>query len=79
MKTFGKAFWAGAVERAVKTAAQGLVLVLGGDAANVLHLDAKTVLGGIVGGFLLSLATSVASAPVGPADSPSLVQQTPGT
>lgn len=67
------AFWKEALERAVKTAGQGLVLVLGGDAANVLHLDVKTVLGGLIGGFVISIATSIASAPIGPSGTPSTV------
>lgn len=68
-----RAFWKEAFERAVKTAGQGLALVLTGDAVNVLHLDYKTVLGGLLGGFVLSIATSIASAPIGPADTPSTV------
>lgn len=60
------AFWVGAVDRAVKSFAQALLLMWGGDAAfNVLEIDVKGALGVAVGAAALSLLTSLVSAPVG--------------
>lgn len=73
-RTYGRNFWRQAAERAVKTAGQVYLLAIGGDAANVLHLHVKEALGAIFGGALLSLATSIATAPVGQPDSPSAVK-----
>lgn len=72
-RTYGRNFWRQAVERAVKTAAQALALALGGDAANWIDLDPAQVAVAIVGGFILSMATSIATAPVGQLDDPSAV------
>lgn len=52
-------------ERAVKTAAQTAVTVLGADQLNVLHVDWETVLGLSGGAALLSVLTSLASLGVG--------------
>lgn len=75
-RTYGRNFWRQAFERAVKTAAQAGVLALGADAGNVLpgviHRP-SILLYAIGGGFLVSLVTSVATAPVGPSDTPSTV------
>jgi len=61
------------VERAVKTAAQAALLVIGADQANVLTLDWQNVAGFAGGGFVLSVLTSLASLPFGPAGSASVV------
>lgn len=74
-RTFGKNFWRQALERAVKTAAQTLALALGGDAVNWVNLDAGRIAVAIIGGFVLSLATSIATAPVGQPDDPSAVSR----
>jgi hypothetical protein len=73
------AFWRGATERALKTVAQVLVLLLAGDGTNVLAVDWWTVGGAVGGAVLLSLATSVLSSAsgIGPAGSPSLVDDQP--
>jgi hypothetical protein len=68
------AFWAAALERAVKTAAQSLLLVLGVGAATPADIDWKEALLGAGMGFLLSLLTSIASAGVGNAG-PSLASE----
>ena len=62
------------VERAVKTAAQSAILVIGADQINALSADWGNVAGFALGGFVLSVLTSLASRNVG-ADrgSPSLV------
>lgn len=69
-----KRFWVQALERAIKTAAQAVLLTVGADLVNALSLDPVLLAGYGLGGFLLSLLTSVATAPIG-ADkqSPSVV------
>ena len=76
MRTYGKNFWRQAAERAVKTAAQAVALALGGDVANVLHVGPGVFISAAVGGFVLSLMTSIATAPVGQPDDPSAVAKT---
>ena len=68
-------FWKQAAERGIKTAAQAFVLVLAGDGANVLHLNPTTVLGSLLGGFILSVATSIATAGIGEPNDPSAVSK----
>lgn len=64
MSIFTRAFWTAALERATKSAAQVAILVLGADQLNVLSADWPDVGGFALGGFVLSLLTSVASAGV---------------
>jgi len=73
IKTYGRNFWRQATERALKTAAQAIGVALAGDVANVLSLDWKVVGGSALTGLVLSYVTSVATAPAGPADDPSLI------
>jgi len=75
---FTKTFWAAAGERAVKSAAQTLLLLFGGDGLNLLQLDWPTVLGLAAGAAVLSVLTSMvsAAAPVGAPGSPSLTVET---
>lgn len=58
------AFWKAAAERALKTAAQAAVLAVGSDsfAANALTFDWASMGGFALGGFVLSLLTSIATA-----------------
>ena len=49
------------LERASKTAAQSALLVLGADQINALSADWADVAGFALGGFVLSLLTSVAT------------------
>lgn len=58
---YSAAFWRDAIERATKTAAQSVILALGGGATNVLTLDWLTLAGAAGGGALLSLLTSIGS------------------
>ena len=58
-------FLADLIERAVKTAAQTAVTVLGADKLDVLHVDWETVLGLSGGAALLSVLTSLASLKIG--------------
>ncbi len=68
MKTvlFSKQFAVDALERAVKTAAQAAMLVIGQDVTgfDVFAANFANALGFAAGGFLLSLLTSIISAPV---------------
>jgi len=60
------AFWVGAIDRAVKSFAQSLLLLWGADAGfNVVEVDLRGALGVAVGAVVLSLLTSLVSAPVG--------------
>ncbi len=67
-------FWKEATERAIKTFAQ-FILVLGtANTFNVFTVDWKTNLGLALGGMLLSYATSIVSAGIGPKkNDPSLI------
>jgi hypothetical protein len=78
-RTFGRNFWRQAVERAVKTAGQAGLLAVGADATNVLSgvVNRPAILLGAIGsGFVLSILTSLATAPVGQPDDPSAVAKT---
>lgn len=71
---FTVTFWKSAAERALKTAAQTLLLAAGAGAGfNLFAFDWKSAAGAVLGGAVLSLLTSIGSAPFGPAGSPSLV------
>jgi hypothetical protein len=68
--------WAtGAADRALKSFAQALVLLLGGGTTglNILQVDWKASLAAAVGAAILSLLTSVISAPLGDAGTTSLL------
>lgn len=75
MTIFNKRFWVEAAERAIKTAAQTAVLVIGQDAAgtDLFQADLHNVLGLALGGAVLSVLTSIFTAGVGPSDTPSAV------
>jgi GGDEF domain-containing protein len=66
-------FWTAALERALKSAAQAALLVLGADQLNVINVAWDDVAGFAAGGAVLSVLTSVVSANIGPTGSPSLV------
>lgn len=60
---FTVSFWRDAGERAIKSAAQAFVLAAGGTAVNIFSLDPLQI-GGVIGSALvLSIATSLVSAP----------------
>jgi|688.fasta_scaffold1571866_2 hypothetical protein len=62
------------VERAVKTAAQSVLLAIAGaTGADLFTLDWQTIGMAALGGALLSVLTSIVSLPFGPAGSPSVV------
>jgi hypothetical protein len=63
---FTKAFWTGATDRAVKSFAQALLLLWGADSGfNVLDVSVPAAFGVAAGAAVLSLLTSVVSAPAG--------------
>ena len=67
-------FLRSAIERAIKTAAQALLLAVGASTgADLFHLDWANAAGAVIAGFAVSLLTSIVSAPFGPKGSPSLV------
>ena len=77
---FTIAFWRAAAERALKTAAQVLLVFLGADVVNVFKVDWGHALGITLGAALLSVLMSMASAQVGPEKgTPSLVGEPPPT
>lgn len=60
------AFWTGAVDRAVKSAAQALLLLWGADEGfNIIEVDLGPTFGLAAGAAALSLLTSIVSAPAG--------------
>ncbi len=62
---FTKEFWLSALDRALKTAAQAFILLVGADQFNALQFDWPLAGGFMAGGFLLSIATSVAGGKFG--------------
>lgn len=61
---FTGGFWRDALERAIKTAAQSMVLAWGGGVVNVLTLDWQVLGGAGLGGFALSMLTSIGTGTV---------------
>lgn len=66
-------FWRQTIERAVKTAAQFALVFLGADAFNILEMDLVAVGGFAAAGALVSVLTSIASAPFAEQGTPSAV------
>jgi hypothetical protein len=66
-------FWRGAAERAVKTAAQTAVAFFVVGETGVADVDWATVGGISLVAAIVSVLTSLASAPFGPENTPSLV------
>lgn len=65
-------FWIAASERALKTLAQTLVALIGANAVSVMELDWAQMLGVAATAAVVSVLTSLASAPFGNSG-PSLV------
>jgi hypothetical protein len=66
-------FWARAAERAVKTAAQTAVALIGANAVDVLAVDWAQLASVSVGAAFVSVLTSIAGTGVGDPADPSLV------
>lgn len=76
---FTKTFWLEALERALKTVAQALILMWGAaEGFNLFEANWETVGGTALGGFIISILTSIVSSPFGRNNSPSLVKGEPG-
>ena len=72
---WNETFWIDATERAVKTAAQAVILGLSlGEVFNAFAVDWQLGAGFALGGFVLSILTSIASSRVGWKGSPSLIE-----
>lgn len=71
---FTTRFWKLAVERAVKSAAQLTVALIGAVQADWLTLDWSRIWVTAAVGAALSLVTSIASEPFGAANDPSVVR-----
>lgn len=59
MTIFNKAFALASLERALKTAAQSAILIIGADQFNALTFDWSNLAGFAAGGFALSVLTSI--------------------
>lgn len=67
-------FWTGALDRAVKSFAQALLLLWGADQGfNLFEIDVLPAFGVAAGAAVLSLLTSVVSSPVGDKHTTSLL------
>jgi hypothetical protein len=67
-------FWTGALDRALKSFAQALLLLLGADGFNLFEVELLPALGVAAGALVLSLLTSIVSAPVGEDGTTSLLR-----
>jgi len=75
---FTKTFWTQTIERAVKSAVQmALLMTAGAEGFELFTLDPARLAAGALGAAILSILTSIASAPFGNPASPSLVDTTP--
>jgi len=75
-RTYGRNFWRQAFERAIKTAAQAAAgLFVADQPFDIVQANGLRALGVAAGGAVLSLLTSIATAPVGETDDPSAVKQ----
>ena len=70
----GASFWKSLLERAVKTFCQAALALLVGDGLTLLSVDWPTVASVAGLAAVVSVLTSIASAPFGPSDSPSLTE-----
>ena len=59
---FTRAFWIDAAERAIKTAAQAAVALIGAVQVSIIALDGGAIVGVAATAGLVSLLTSIASA-----------------
>ena len=69
---FTKKFWRDTTERAISTAGEGMLLVVGADGFNVLTADWQNLLGGAAGGALLAVLKALIASRIGSSESASL-------
>jgi len=72
---FSAAFWKASSERALKTAAQSLLVALGASTtgpANLFEADWQNLVGFAVSGAALSILSSLVSSPLSDGNGPSL-------
>lgn len=68
------AFWTGTLDRAIKSFAQALLLLWGADEGlNLLEIQFTQSLGVAAGAAVLSVLTSIVSAPIGEAQTTSML------
>lgn len=72
---WNKLFWKEAGERAIKSFVQTVVVLIGTDLVNIASFNWGDIIGIGATMALVSLLTSIGSAPVGSDNSPSLVTQ----
>jgi hypothetical protein len=70
---FTKTFLLAALERAIKTTCQALIVVVGAAQFDVFTANWQSLASVAAAAFFLSVLTSVASEPFGPSGSPSVV------
>jgi hypothetical protein len=70
---FTRQFWLDTTERAIKTAAQTVLVTIGAVQFNAFTADWQTLAGMAAGGAFLSVATSLASSLAGDPDTASVV------
>lgn len=75
MSIYTKEFWSKATERAVKTLAQFVLVMFGGEAFNIFTLNWVEFAGIALAGVIVSYATSIVSANFGEKGDPSLVSK----
>lgn len=70
---FTSTFWKDALERAVATAAQAALLLLGADGFDLFNVDAVDVFSVSAGGFVLAILKALVASKIHNPDSASLV------
>lgn len=75
MSIYTREFWSSATERAIKTLAQFILVMLGGEAVNVFSLDWVQFIGVAIAGVVVSYATSILSANIGDKGTPSVLKK----
>jgi len=73
---FTRVFWIQTIERAIKSAAQGALLAIGAsEGFNLFESDLSVTLGFALGAAVLSVLTSLVSAPISQKGTPSIVPE----
>lgn len=75
MSIYTKEFWAKSTERAIKTFAQFVLVMFGGEAFNIFTLNWVEFAGFALAGVVVSYATSIVSANFGDKGTPSLLKK----